>query len=491
MDGNSCSLLIGPDNIGQKLSKVELVNKDEVNWNGGARDKEILVLTPWRVAKEQIDLLPEEVFNYKSTFLDICFKNEVYLKAIEERLMTSKYMINTPGLENPAVRLTYIRRKQLYAISQHKYCTLECQTYFSSNKVKTAKVPNEHIFKVYEQEKDVIIDRDKMVKWIGNIEVALKTCKTDNKDIEAFIRDVREIGGQKDMKFTCVVGNPPYNMGGDLDFVNIGFEISDRYVCMITPAKWQTAEEDQRVDSKISYGQFRNMFVKYMSYICFYPDCKDIFDIGQIDGNTYFLLDKYKNSNTCIVENKCKIQKYFNSIQERNICNRESLNNIGNDIWQYIRSQSLYRPFRLQENPDGRYEIWTNTQMASGSRGGMTSCLLTVNGNSQFIGVSRFRDKYTDTKPESSTAKIVFASNSEMEARSFLSWMDSKFVRFLLAINISKLSNIMCNNFFRFVPEPISGKFDHIYTDNELYTQFNLTKQYIDVIESVVRSRKE
>lgn len=48
----------------------------------------------------------------------------------------------------------------------------------------------------------------------------------------------------------------------------------------------------------------------------------------------------------------------------------------------------------------------------------------------------------------------------------------------------------MCNSFFRFVPAPPSGKFDHIYTDAELYKAFNLPQKYIDVIEAVVKERK-
>ncbi len=99
-------------------------------------------------------------------------------------------------------------------------------------------------------------------------------------------------------------------------------------------------------------------------------------------------------------------------------------------------------------------------------------------------------NKASEAKPDSSTAKVVFASNSELESRSFLNWLDSNVVRFMLTINISKLSNIMRNNFFRFVPAPPSGKFDHIYTDKELYKTFNLPQKYIDVIEVVVKERK-
>lgn len=49
------------------------------------------------------------------------------------------------------------------------------------------------------------------------------------------------------MNFDVVIGNPPYNRGMDLDFVHKGFLISTQYTCMITPAKWQTAEADQKV----------------------------------------------------------------------------------------------------------------------------------------------------------------------------------------------------------------------------------------------------
>lgn len=50
----------------------------------GDKNFKELQLTPWGVAKEQIDMLPEEIFNPQSMFVDICYKNEVYLHAIRE-----------------------------------------------------------------------------------------------------------------------------------------------------------------------------------------------------------------------------------------------------------------------------------------------------------------------------------------------------------------------------------------------------------------------
>ena len=36
----------------------------------------------------------------------------------------------------------------------------------------------------------------------------------------------------------------------------------------------------------------------------------------------------------------------------------------------------------------------------------------------------------------------------------------------------------------------VEGKFDHIYTDEELYKTFNLPQKYIDIIETVVKERE-
>ena len=59
-----------------------------------------------------------------------------------------------------------------------------------------------------------------------------------------------------------------------------------------------------------------------------------------------------------------------------------------------------------------------------------------------------------------------------------------------ILINISKLGPVFTNDYFRFVPAPPSGKFDHIYNDQELYDTFNLPQKYRDVIEAVIKERK-
>ena len=59
------------------------------------------------------------------------------------------------------------------------------------------------------------------------------------------------------MKFDVVIGNPPYNKGMDLDFVDLGYKISNKYTVMITPAKWQTTADDYSgcASKNINYKQ--------------------------------------------------------------------------------------------------------------------------------------------------------------------------------------------------------------------------------------------
>ena len=83
----------------------------------------------------------------------------------------------------------------------------------------------------------------------------------------------------------------------------------------------------------------------------------------------------------------------------------------------------------------------------------------------------------------SNASACVYRANSIDECRSLESWINCKFTRFFVLMNISKLTGILTNHYWRFVPA-------HIYTDAELYKAFNLPQKYIDVIEAVIKERK-
>jgi len=285
------------------------------------------------------------------------------------------------------------------------------------------------------------------------------------------------------MLFDVVIGNPPYNNGMDIDFIDTSFKLSKRIVGAITPAKWQTASDDQRIDSKMSYGKFRKDIVPYMVKVVFYPACQDVFNILQVDGVTWYVVDKNKITDGCTVENRCKHIENFNGTTVRDITNRQSLINIGNEIVEFLGD---YKKFEFMPVGNSKYAVWTNNKIPGGGLSTLNS-----SGSSLFVGDSHIEESTDENENRSSACNITFTSDNIDECESFISFMNCKFTRFFVGINISKLSAVLCNDVFRLVPAPVSGKFDHIYTDEELYKEFNLPERYIEVIESVVKDRKK
>ena len=83
--------------------------------------------------------------------------------------------------------------------------------------------------------------------------------------------------------------------------------------------------------------------------------------------------------------------------------------------------------------------------------------------------------------------KNLYSSDSKSECESYISYMSTKLMRFILYVSCCG-NSVTAVETWRFVPDP--GAFDHIFTDDELYKKYNLTKNEIDLIESVIKERK-
>lgn len=417
----------------------------------GVKGSDTQIITPPNIAKEMVNTLPDGIWNSDSTFLDPICKSGIFLYEIYKKLMASDNMITK--FPDKKERHFHIINNQLYGISPNKQCHL-----ISMRSVYGQIRENSNIISLNDYN-HIMTNIDK--------EFLINTLK------EKFRR----------VKFDVVIGNPPYNRGGDIDFVNLGFELSNKYTCMITPAKWQTAEADQKIASKMSYGEFRKKLVPHMRHVCFYPDSRDVFDIKQLDGITWFILDKAENS-TAIVENKCVRQALFNSSESRSIHNRESLINVGNEIAQFIWKQKLNR-YYFSILPKGNHEVYIVDAMCNPGKN-----IIDTTGKTLLFSPMEIISYNDELKNLSDNAKCIYRSDNKEECESFKSWINSRLVRFMVLINVSGYSGLMSNDSFRFVPAPPSGKFDHIYTDEELYDAFNLPQKYRDVIEAVIKERK-
>lgn len=159
-----------------------------------------------------------------------------------------------------------------------------------------------------------------------------------------------------------------------------------------------------------------------------------------------------------------------------------------------MHSLGEYKRFKFPYVNMRRYNVYTNAKIPSGGNNAenRVHLLSDKDGSFQCVGISRIIDTLNseDLAKKIVDSMLVFSSDSREECENFISWLNCKFTRFFVAINISKLTGILTDDYFRFVPAPPSGKFDHIYTDEELYQAFNLPQKYIDVIETVIKERK-
>lgn len=439
------------------------------------------------IVDEMIDALPNEIWNHKTTFLNLACKDGAFVIKIFKKLFNSNDLKNY--IENETERAWYILENQIFIVCEDE---------------TTAKMLNTLLFSGNEI-------GDAHITWLNKLS-DLQGLK--NTNLKQYVYNRFRITGniskeetEKYMNFDVIIGNPPYNKGMDLDFVDMAYQMSKQYVSMITPAKWQTAEVEQKITSKhLTYGYFRNTYVPHMSHVCFYPDCLDVFGISQADGISWYLIDKNNTyEDKCKVVNKSKLQPLVNSETTRDITKQQSLWNIGQEIVEYLGEYKKYKIEQVTNRKE--YTININKQLRqslSGAwdweNGGIRQEFIGKGGyifsqKGHDIGViDKIRVLKKGIDSSSGTSMNVFTSDDIEECKSFYTWINSKFTRFFILINLSSLT-ILNNNTFRFVPAPITkedGTYNWSikYTDELLYKHYNIPQKYIDIIESIIKERK-
>ena len=383
------------------------------------------VVTPMNIVKDMVDLLPSEIFKPESTFLDPAVKSGRFLIELFNRLMESPAMIEA----------------------------------FPDTEERKKKILTEQLFGLATSETTAAIVRKALYddpNETGNIRY------TADKFSKELIQGAFHI-----MQFDVVIGNPPYNNDIYIDFVTQGHNLAKQYDVWITPAKWQAKGGKKNED-------FRENIVPHMSKIVYYPYTNDVFDITSQGGISYYIIDRHKHnaivniksSKHSFIKNECFTLEgrltIYDSITEKIVRKVSTLN---------ISGKQLYLI-----DTGGKHKVKT-THLLCGTVnkincfGGFIICPMTITDNSLNI-----QNEF-----------ILFSSNNRDECFSFMSYIESKLVRFLILPSISS-GSINNKETWRFVPDP--GPFDHIFTDAELYKKYNLTDEEINIIESVIKERK-
>lgn len=480
------------------LSKLS----DRINFNGQEK-----ILTPPSIAKEMINILPEEVWNSHTKFLDPACKSGVFLHEIYLKLMETQSLIQEfPDKEE---RRHHILHNQLFGIALDPICQLTT--------VRT-------VYGTIKAENNIIL--------IDNYLSIIK-----NKNHKFFKEEiVKEFG--REMQFDVVIGNPPYqdsNGGGSRGiggstlynkFIDIALELTN-IVCMITKNNWFQSDTLESTRHK--------MITAGISEIINYPIIGEVFD-GVDVSVSIFCIEKLKVSKT-----------HYKKIEKGKVCSEytEDIRDLGyipdsiNEI-QIIRHVITKNSFSYHTFPNTPFGIRTNGKKSSSDDFVDESIVETSDYNIGLLCMDKSKIKFKYIKKHdigknvdildnfkilcgqqlnknksvltnirginpdqicTSSFGVVYCSKDKEEAYNAYKYINTRFFRFLVYCSIDTVSTISPSR-FKLVPDqdfkPLDlqtcedkDKIDWSQSiadiDQQLYKKYNLTDDEINYIESTIK----
>jgi site-specific DNA-methyltransferase (adenine-specific) len=476
------------------------------------------VFTSPELANRMLDLLPQELFrSSKTRFLDPCSKSGVFLREIAKRLLTGLEE-QIPGLQQ---RIDHIMTKQVFGIActdltaemsrRTLYCTKQANGEYS---VSTA---------FHDEQGNLRYDR---CNHTWNAQDRCEQCgaskgeylRADARETYAYPfihKSIKEIF-QKEMQFDVIIGNPPYQMsdgGFGISampiydrFITQAKKIKPRYLVMIVPARWYAGGKglDEFRDEMLHDNRLR--------IIHDYPQAYECFPGVQIKGGVcYFLWDR-DNWGDCMV--------YTHQNGEVGDAVSRPLLEKGSDVFiRYNEAISILhkvvslneptlaekvssrQPFGLSTNFHGervcrkgylklyenKGESFVSEQLITKNRQDIKSYKVYISragsGSDSFphpiVGVPFVGEPNTVS---SETYIYIGPFISKEECENVISYIKTRFMRFLIMLR--KVTQSTTREVYKFVPVQ---DFSHPWTDEMLYKKYNLDKDEIAFIESMIR----
>lgn len=473
------------------------------------------VFTPPEVANAMLDLLPQELFSDpNATFLDPAAKSGVFLREIAKRLLNGLEPIY-PDLQE---RTDHIFKHQLYGIA-----ITELTSHLSRRSLYCSKTANGN----YSVTHFDTIDGNIRFK---NIQHRWKDgrcvfCGASQKeyDREAGLEThayewIHTIKPEEifKMKFDVIIGNPPYQLsdGGNAAsasplyhlFVQQAMKLNPRYLTMIIPARWYAGGKglDDFRTTMLHDGRIRTL-------VDFF-DSTDCFPGVDISGGICYFLWERDNKGECEVISFRDSKK---SVLTRPLLeeNEETFIRFNEAITilekikkanepSFGKNVSSRKPFGFSTNPesitqmnkDGYVPIFAYPQ-----NGFVKKSLISKNiewlpkykvCDAKAYGERGKFPYNVIAKPFiagpqtccSETYIVLGAYDSIKEAQNVLSYLSTKFVRFLILIK--KNTQDAPARVYQLIP---LQDFSKPWTDEELYAKYDLTNDEIAFIESMIK----
>lgn len=481
------------------------------------------VFTPPRITNAVLDLLPVEVWSDPTLrWLDPGAKTGIFPREITKRLMVGLADV----ISEEEARLHHILTEMVFAVATEEitgmmarrslYCSKDASSEFS---VVRFPSPNGN---VWHGRVEHAFDEKGRCSECGGAKQQLEIKDRDNKAYGFIHADGRKkIEREITMKFDVIVGNPPYQMagggGGTNDtplyniFVEQAIELNPRYLSMIIPSRWMAGGRgldefrsrmlgDRRVRNLTDFAQMERLFpgaADFEGGVCYFlwdrdnpGPCASTYVQGEDRfGPVDRQLDEYdifvRDERALTILHKA-LAKKEPSVKE--LVSGDTPFGIATNFTGFRKGPRKIGDLTLHMNQGGkRVEKWIpedsvrkNRQLircwkvfspkAYGERGVIPAQVL---GPTMIAGSSSVC---------SQTYLCIAPFSTKAEAESFQSYTKTRFFRFLVAQR--KISQDVLRSTYTWVPQQT---WDRIWTDEELYEKYGITKDERSYIEAMIR----
>ena len=473
------------------------------------------VFTSPELANRMLDLLPQELFrSSKTRFLDPCSKSGVFLREIAKRLLAGLEE-QIPDLQQ---RIDHIMNKQVFGIActdltaemsrRTLYCTKQANgeysvaTCFDDAQGNLRYMRCQHTWE------------NGKCKHCGANRAQYDRAETIETYAYPFIhKNINEIF--KNMQFDVIIGNPPYQMsdGGNSAsampiyqlFVEQAKKLNPRYLSMIIPARWFGGGK--------GLDDFRRETLNDDRYrvIVDYENANECFAGVDIAGGVCFFMWDRDHRGLCNVVTICNGQR-TETIRKLNefgtfIRRAEALHIVQKVLAKKEKLMSdivsSSKPFGLRtyvrpqekgdiklrwqngEGPYKRSEIIVGVEMIDKWKVITSYVGYDHAGNPGKDGKRKVFNKIDILPPGTicnETYLVINSFKTKKEAENMVGYMKTMFFRFL--VSQLMFSHHITKTAYQFVP---LQDFSHPWTDEMLYKKYDLDKDEIAFIESMIR----
>ena len=474
------------------------------------------VFTPPQMVNKILDLLPKKIWNDKNaTFLDPVSKTGVFLREIAKRLMV--------GLENEIpkqqARINHIFKNQLFGIAITELTALLSRRSVYCSKTANGKYSVCDTFD--NPQGNIRFKRIKHTWSDGRCKFcgASKEAYDRSEELETHAYQFIHINKGEEifnMKFDVIVGNPPYQLstaGSGVQatpvynkFILQAKKLNPRFLSMIIPSRWFSGGFglDSFRDEMLNDNRIREIHD--------FPEAADCFPGVQIKGGVcYFLWDRDNRGDCEVVTHRADKVGYsekrplLEKGRDTFIRYNEAVD-VLHKVWKnkaetINKLVSSQKPFGFATNYQGRSNKKLDDVIVYGNKGIEYCSRKSIQKNRELIDCNKIfiprAGSGSDTFPHSilgrpfvvgkntictETYVVIGPFASKNECNNVVSYITTRFFRFL--VMLMKPTQDALRNVYSFVP---IQDFSRPWTDEVLYKKYELSKEEISFIESMIR----